>query len=295
MGFTIYVNKLTFGKNSKGVCVAKQGMTVSEHGFSYNWGDLSNYCPVHYISANEKVRKCTSNVIAEECDNIGCQLSHLWYIKDDLHCRLGNDVARRAQEAINKLQDAGFQIHVLQLLNGKMDYGKIDYGNNLTHLERLEVFMYHLNIIVHIGEQYPDCILIADDELDEYLVTDTDIKIPIIASKNTDFIANVTNVPDVINSNIIADTSSTSSTLSTSVISSTDKKIYTYFQHPAKGLFRVDSFRTAMEVFGVCLAQGLPDVDTNKWYNFALLMHDAPGGAADIGTFTQLPTYMKTG
>lgn len=293
MGFNIYINKLTLGKNSEGTCVAKQGMTVSEHGFSYNWSDLSDYCPVHHISTNEKVKNYTSNVVATECKNIGCPLTHLWYIKDDLHCRLGNDVARRAREAITKLQNVGFQIYVLQLLNGKMDYGKIDYGNNLTHLERLEVFMYHLNIFVNIGKQYPDCIFIVDDD-DGYLVTDADIKIPIIASKNTDFLANVANVTCVANVST-SNTNHITYTSSTSVTSNADKNIYTYFQHPAKGLFRVDSFRTAMEVFGVCLAQGLPDADANKWYNFALLMHDAPGSAADIGTFTQLPTYMKTG
>lgn len=51
--------------------------------------------------------------------------------------------------------------------------------------------------------------------------------------------------------------------------------IVTYFRHPSKGNFRVHNFKTAIEVYGVCVSKDDPRAEA--WYELAMKMHDAPG------------------
>ena len=53
-----------------------------------------------------------------------------------------------------------------------------------------------------------------------------------------------------------------------------ENRIVTYYRHPFKGNFCVNSFKSAMEIYGLLAAQNSPAAD--QWYDLALKMHDAP-------------------
>jgi hypothetical protein len=261
MGFDIDIYQIQLGKDSFGNPKAKIISSVlKELYLSYNWSNLSNYCPIHCISTNSNVQTLNTNDFNKICE---CKVEHLWYLRDDLHRRLGSDIAEKAKNVIKILEKAGFKIGEPDITNPDWGYGSKRINGEylpMSHAERISVFMFHLNCFKEAGLQYKNSIFIADadDEDSNFLVTESNQRIPIIKSDDRDFISNTENSKDI---HIEED-------------STKQSYLVTYFMHPAKGLFRVDSFDTAMEVFSICRAQGDPYAD--RWKNLALQMPDAP-------------------
>ncbi len=50
----------------------------------------------------------------------------------------------------------------------------------------------------------------------------------------------------------------------------------TYYRHPTKGQFKVDTFLKAMEVYGIEMAMGTDKTRQQAWVDVAYKMHDAP-------------------
>jgi hypothetical protein len=63
---------------------------------SYNYGSYSNICWTHIPDIKFHMSVCA------------CPKEKLWHVFDDFHKRLGYDIARRATEAMNKLDIHGY-------------------------------------------------------------------------------------------------------------------------------------------------------------------------------------------
>lgn len=240
MGFDIDICTYII-KNNK----AKRVMCHQETYLSYNWSNLSEICPKHLLEG-----KCPDDCVEPK--------NKLWYLRDDLHGRQGDDVAQRAEKAIDILKSYGIKIGIPDVTNPNWGWGnrntseKDKYGmpkvEDLPPKERLGVFVYHLDRFGTLGNQYPNCFFIAD-------CCDKQLTLP--TGTNVEYNNDSDNESDT--------------------YSSIPQPMHpiTYVRHPFKGNFRVDSFKTAMEVYGLVAAQG--DPWANSWYDLAFQMPDAPG------------------
>jgi hypothetical protein len=242
-------------------CVIKNGKAklvggVAEAYLSYNWGDVNSICLQHSLVGNGR---CP--------DSSHCERIQLWYIRDDCFGRRGDDVEQRAQQALEKLEKIGIGIGQPDINNGSWGWGS-SKGVRLPPKERLSVFAYHLDYFRQLGQQHPQCFFIDDDddETTPFLILPDGEKVEVIHSSQSFYEEG-------------DEGDETSSALSNE--SEVEKqeggemsRIVTYFRHPFKGNFRVDSFKTAMEIYGLLAAQN--DSGADRWYELAFQMHDSP-------------------
>lgn len=220
---------------------------------SYNWSDLSEICPVHFLEADGTCPKHSD-----------CQKIHLWYFRDDCHARRSDDVAQRAQGALDVLSSYDITPGTPDPTNFNWGYGVYETNDGCEVLgirktkrlppkQRVAVFAYHLKQFLEEANNYPDCFFIGDISYDSDLILPDGSTVPQAAHDDNDDRDNSedTGEPHVQSGPI------------------------TYFRHPFKGNFRVNSFKTAMEVYGIVSAQDSSMADA--WYDLAMQMPDAPG------------------
>lgn len=225
---------------------ASGGETVSEIYLSYNWGDMSRICPQHLLIDNE----C-------ECEDKDL----LWHVSEDCHSRRGDDVRDRAQKALNVLSQHGIKPGIPDETNSNWGYGVRTIKDHITaslpRKERMGVFAYHLKRFRDMGAKYSNCFFIADgcghDDGFGNLILPGDIVIPYGNGDDSD------------------DSDDENEPISNGPVA--------YYRHPFKGNFRVDSFRTAMEIYGLTSAKD--DPRAQLWFDLALQMPDAPGKNID--------------
>ena len=188
-----------------------------------------------------------SNICVEHFLEEGkCQCEqphHLWYFRDDCHSRRGDDVCDRAQKALDLLAKHGV-LPGRPDLDWDWDWGwRIRGGALMSPKERLEVFANHLKHFRDLGIKYHACVFVGDCDEGHDLIMPDGTTIP-WASDDTAVVADDVDAP------------------------------VTYFRHPYKGNFKVNSFKTAMEVFGLMSAQDDPRAD--QWFSLAMEMPDTP-------------------
>lgn len=196
--------------------------SVDDTYISYNFSYLNNICPQHYFDG--------------DCPGRECQKIHIWYFRDDCHGRRGDDVASRAQTALSTLETIGIKVGIPDINNYSWGWG-IDCDRKQT----LEVFAYHINRFLELGQKYPKYFFFGDggSGCDE--------------------------------DNIIYPDDCTGDDEDEEEI---QEGLVTYFRHPFKGNMCIKTFKDAMEVYGLCKATNSPMAD--GWYNLAFMMSDAP-------------------
>jgi hypothetical protein len=177
-----------------------------------------------------------------ECPDNTCEQLPLWYFRSDCHGRAGTDIVIRAEKALKLLETYNIRSNQINITKD------IAWGNNLDARERLAAFAYHINNFKILGEQYPDHFFIGDVEIAGLTLLDGTF-----VEFNDD---------------------SSSDDSSSSDDDNNEKRIVTFYRHPLKGTFRIDSFESAMEIFGLLKALNSPSAQ--QWYDLALQMHDAP-------------------
>lgn len=244
MGFDIDVCTFSI-HNGKAV----RRSVKSELYLSYNWSDLSQICPKHFLTGTDG--RCPED---SDCEHI-----HLWYFKDDCHARRGDDILVRAKAALELLAKFGVVPGTPDLTNSNWGYGVRETAEicevlgmrktvRLPPKERVAIFAYHVKRFLDEAVKYPQCFFIGDHNDDSDLILPDGTFVPLAS----DVCSDEDNEPEHIQLGPV-----------------------TYFRHPFKGNFRVDNFKTAMEVYGLVSAQGSPMADS--WYELAMQMPDAPG------------------
>jgi hypothetical protein len=215
--------------------IAKFVRTSDTCYLSFNWSRLSHICPKHFFEGEGK------------CPNDKCKKEYikLWYFRDDCHNRRGDDIKTRAEKALKVLGDYGISIE-------QVDFSKdVAWGNDLNPRGRLAAFAYQIDNFRKLGEKYGDHFFLGDCDFDNNNLTMPDGTLIEKFNPNSD-----------------EDEDDDSYEIEM------QDRIVTYYRHPFKGTFRVDSFKSAMEIYGLLAARSSPDAD--KWYKLALQMHDAP-------------------
>jgi len=147
--------------------------------------------------------------------------------------------------------------------------------------ERFSVFVYHLKQLLIFAEKYPNHYFlrkyekhdyIHNDE-DKYIINDDNFYIPIsnprLLCESQDSPLQNTNLERIkkkskIQSNI-------------------------YFDHPYKGKFHVNNFKSAIEVFSIISMENSEKAQV--WYLLAMLMPDTPGYYFDHPTKGRIKIY----
>lgn len=91
---------------------ARRGRYETETYLSFNWYNLSSFCPQHSLQGNGECPKETN-----------CERTHLWSFRDDCHARRGDDVAVRATKALQFLETHGIEPGVPDLYNDNWGLG----------------------------------------------------------------------------------------------------------------------------------------------------------------------------
>lgn len=238
---------------------------------SYNWGDLSNICPVHFLQDDGS---CP--------DKSKCEKIHLWHCSDDCHAHRGDDIVIRTKCALEFLAQHDILPGTPDLTNFNWGYGNImiDKAGEIVELpprQRLAVFAYHLKRILRKAVRYSDCFFISDSNSYCDLILPDGTSIPQCVSYSDSSDSSDSSSDDSSNENTKrpyylshCDESGEDLNESTNLPSSQ----VAYFRHPTKGNFRVDSFKRAMEVYGIL--SGHNDSTSESWYTLAFQMPDAP-------------------
>ena len=223
---------------------AARSYVVSECSFSYNWFDFNEICKKHF---------------PEKCPEDKCEKIHFWSFRKDCHARRGDDISARAMTALGILKEFGIEIGIPDLKNPNWGYGSKTIMKDeqrttetLPPIERSRVFAYHVNRFRELGESYPKYFFIGDHKEPTHLRQANGYKLEIVDELNSDNDEN--------------DDSDDEPSTSTGPV--------TYFMHPAKGVFKVDNFKSAMEVYEILTAQN--DPRASSWYDLAFKMSDAP-------------------
>lgn len=200
-----------------------------------------------YLSSNwsDLSRICSQHLFEGECGE--CWQTDLWYFRNDCHRRRGDDVMNRAQKALNLLSEYGITPGIPDERNDNWGFGLCTTTEGQSQLppkERLGVFAYHLKRFCDLGRQFPMCFFLGDHD------------------ESCDLI-----LPNGTSVSCEGEESDNETDEATGPV--------TYFRHPFKGNFRVDSFQTAMEVYGLTSAKD--DPRAQLWFDLAMQMPDAPG------------------
>ena len=215
-------------------------ISVCEVAFREGNAIIKSVLTEDYLSYNwSDLSKICLTHISEKCTCEG--KTELWYFRSDCHGRRGDDVEKRAGTALELLKTHGIHSGTPELTNLSWAWGVHDQ-TPLAQKNRLEIFAYHLKRFQDLGHQYPEAFFVGD--IDGGIVLPDGQEFPIV--KDTEC----------------------------SDEDEEEQGPVTYFRHPFKGNFRVDSFKTAMEVYGLCSAMGEPTA--NNWYKFAMMMPDVP-------------------
>jgi hypothetical protein len=206
------------------------GESVDETYISYNFSKYSSICEKHYFTG-----KCPEG---EACD-----LKYIWYFRKDCHGRRGDDIAARAEKGLTTLKSMGINVGIPDM--NKNSWG---WATNCSRKESLEVFAYHINRFLELGQKYPKYFFFGDGGSDCY---EEDIVYP------DDYTSDDDNDND-----------------SDSDGEEIEHMPVTYFRHPFKGTICVKTFKDAMEVYGLCRA--IDDPMADEWYDLAFKMSDAP-------------------
>lgn len=193
-----------------------KGDSVDSTYLSYNFSCFSKICVNHPLNSNQ----CS------------CEKTPLWYFRNDCHRRCGKDIAVRAQRALDFLITLGISPGTPDLQNSSWGWGV-----NCNPKETLEVFAYHINRFMQLGNQYPKYFFFGDVEGDDD---------PILPDDYSSDENDIVQVPNAV----------------------------TYYRHPFKGTMAIRTFKDAMEIYGLCKALNDPRAD--GWYNLAFSMADSP-------------------
>ena len=240
MGYDIDIRKFDISQNK-----AVKSHIVSEFSFSYNWFDFNEICRKHF---------------PEKCPEDKCEKVHLWSFREDAHSRRGDDISAKATKALTILKEFGINVGIPDLKDGSWGYGSrtvykdgLRTTESLPPVERSQVFTYHVERFRELGEGYSKYFFIGDHDKPTHLHLANGDKIQIV--KQLDY-----------------DSEDSDSDSATTVPSQSGP--VTYFMHPAKGVFKVDNFKSAMEVYEILTVQN--DPRAIMWRDLASKMPDAP-------------------
>lgn len=198
-----------------------------------------------------KVLKNGEGYVAKECDHETSmnwnfhgpgtefcgEAIKVWSAREDVNERSGQDIVDRGLAALQILKEKYNIKPAKPEIHTGFYYGiyycdkqkkKIRYGKEKT----LAIFAYHIQRFVDLGRSYPEHYFISD--INRGFVTTSDG-----AQLFFDYQQDEEEDPGV----------------------------YAFVIHPTKGMMRIDSYKTAMEIYGVCMAMGKKD-DAEKWFQF---------------------------
>jgi hypothetical protein len=162
-----------------------------------------------------------------------------WNIHEEMEGQTGKQVAENIRVVLEIFRNEGYKTGKPDLHNTNWAWGQKD---NISFDEPtlMGVFMFHLERFLKLAETYSDCYFLSDNDCtkDSYDAT------VILLSGNLYTIKYFDNDE--------SDDESESYAIS-------------YFRHPIKGNFRVDSQQKCLEVFGVLSALG--DSRAQAWFN----------------------------
>lgn len=214
---------------------------VAETRISCHWANLAYYCPNHLLVPTG----------SHLCNHMKCRLRPLWSFNKDCHRRRNEDVAGRAQYALNLLRTAGIQPGVPPHDNENWYDGlqrNTYYGDTLLPTrERLGAFAFLLTEILRLSQIHTGCFFLGDqyedtDEEEAYLIVPDNKHVPYeFAPKES--------IPP-------------------------PSPLVVYFYHPTDGCIKVDSFYKALEVYD--FLESRRDPNAYKWFDVARRMPDAP-------------------
>jgi hypothetical protein len=252
MGFDIDIRSFSIKKGK-----AKKLSHKGDLYLSWNWGDLSDICPNHFLKNDGKCPECCK-----------CERTHLWYIRDDCHTRTGSSIAISTKKALDYLDKYGISPGKPDVLNSNWGYGLHKDSSPLLPIERLGVFAYHLKWFRDEAIKYSKCFFIVDcgenDNGNNHLILDDGSKIS--QYKSEDGYSESQDESE--------DESEDAYSLFESQYDYDNYSLVTWYIHPFKGIFRVDSFKKAMEIYGFLKAQ--EDESAQLWWDLAMRMKDVP-------------------
>ena len=138
------------------------------------------------------------------------------------------------QDAFNKMQTDGFTTGIPDVKNDSWGWGIGPDKQLLPKEQAIGVFMFQLQQLCEKLKKWPTSYVVLDFE---ETATMSDGRV--VNAARTD---------------------------ATSLV--------TYYCHPFKGLYRVDSFKKAMEIYGILASQG--NEKAKVWFDLAFRMPDAP-------------------
>jgi hypothetical protein len=155
MGFDISICSFIIEGNS-----ARKDFCDNETSLSYNWGDLSEICPQHFLES-----KCPNYTSCPydckvKCTHSSCKKIHLWYFRDDCNSRRGDDVANRAQKALDILSNYGIFPTISNPIDGECC--NTFNSENISVLERIRSFAYDIKRFRDLGQQHLNCFFLGD-------------------------------------------------------------------------------------------------------------------------------------
>lgn len=227
---------------------------------SYNWSRYENVCEKHFLEGNG------------QCDCNDLYFKKLWHV-DKIFGRSGAYTAKTCNEALTFLRKCGIHPSVPDPNNSNWGWGLKTYEDgrdgDMPPREHASVFAYHLHRFYKLGLSHPREYFRGDHEI--YKITDDNGNTVWIDDEEED-------EEEEEEEHARPDTSnrwSISPKPIEPVVDNSTQSPVTYFRHPSKGNFRVHSFKTAIEVYGICMSTG--DDRAEAWYDLAMMMHDAPG------------------
>lgn len=230
MGFSIYIREYELIHEDGRF---EEGDLKEETGISYNWSDLREVCFEHLLVTG----RCSPS----------CKLEHLWYFKDDCHCRQGRWIALRIEKTLETLRKFNIRLVEAPKENDNWFYGMREQGEEkLPPFQRYQSFYYILTHLQRLAYEYPDCFFIGDHEkVTKLHLLDGDTYF----KTSKEYYEHYSESGEVVDGD--------------------------FYNHPYKGNFRVDTFKGAIEVFGLLSLYN--DPGANFWYDYAMMItEDSP-------------------
>ena len=161
----------------------------------------------------------------------------IWNFKKDMVGLHSSIVIKNIQKTFAEMDKEGIKVGIPDLDNPSWGWG-CDIKTRLPYIERCGVLRYHLCNFLKILKKHPVC----------YVTSDYKTDITLLDGK----IINYETIKEI----------------------EEEEKLTYYYRHPFKGNFKVNTFKKALEVYGILSSTG--DSRADKWYDIAFEMNDAP-------------------